>query len=49
MTIFIGSGFNENSIKAKKLKTVLSNNDEVIVDKLFLNQRYLFFVIFDKK
>ena len=34
-----GSGFNK--IQANILKTVLSTKEEVIVDKLFLNQRDL--------
>ena len=39
-----GSGF--NTIQAKRLNTVLSNKDDKLVDKLFLNYKYLLDVKF---
>ena len=40
-TVLKSNGFGLNIIQAKILKIVLSINDEIIVEKLFLNQRNL--------
>ena len=41
MTLYTLTGSGFNKIQANILKTVLSTQEEVIVDKLFLNQRDL--------
>ena len=41
MTLYTLTGSGFNKIQANILKTVLSTKEEIIVDKLFLNQRDL--------
>ena len=49
ITVLISNGSLASIINASMLKTVLSKSEEIIVDKLFLNQRYLLWVILDIK
>ena len=48
ITILKLNGLLDNITNANKLKIILSNNEDTIVDTLFLNQRNFLFVIFDK-
>ena len=43
-TVEKSNGFGLNIIHANKLKIILSNKEEIIVEKLFLNQRNFPFV-----
>ena len=40
MTLYTLTGSGFNKIQANTLKTVLSTKEEIIVDKLFLNQSF---------
>ena len=46
-TVLKSSGLGLNIIQANILKTILSKSDEIIVETLFLNQRYFLFVKFE--